>query len=370
MWRLCVVAICAACSGGPGPFGDGGPIIPEPIPTGPIGEPMVMFDQYGALGVFRYVDNNGDGDFHDVDEQTVFYRPSATGEEVRRVLVVDRSTLIVEVDDFSGPYSCHIELLQDRNGNGHAMDAGERTPFFTGPLPGGETISTAYPFARDETGAVYIMETPQTVSWSVTRLLDMNGDGDADDPGEATRLVTIGSFGDLDDVRLDSHDRIWFTLSVPKVALYRVDGTTPVTVLTQQDVMTQTNDQVYWTSVFFLLPDAVGLAGILRPPAANYVLHLYTWNDDGDDALRTNELAAAWDSRNGLVPGAVYPVPLEDNSLLINAGNTIRLADQDNDGVYSRSETRIVYDPEIAKMNGHVDTVGQEHYQRMIGTTR
>jgi hypothetical protein len=320
---------------------------------------MVMFNRDGIL--YRYVDNNGDGDFHDVGEQNVFYSTGTIGQEIKWVLVLDRSTLLMQVNYSDPGYHCQIELLQDHNGDGDAGESGERTTFFSGPLANGQPISRAFPFARDETGAIYILETPQTVSWSVTRLVDLDTDGDTDDSGESTRLLTLPYVGGDPVALLDSRHRIWFTFEPGPHDMYRVDGTSVVKVLGDREVATQTDQEVRSTGVYFLLPgDELGFAGVVEPL---FDFRLFAWNDNGDDVFAKNELAALWNVPNAL-PGTGFTFALEDHSLLIQRNGVSRVADVDGDAAFSGDETRIVYDREIAKMNGHADVVP------IVGTTR
>lgn len=82
-----------------------------------------------------------------------------------------------------------IDLLRDLNGDGDAVDAGERTLHFGDGNASGFAAPTTNPFvfATANDGAVFVGDGGADTVW---RLVDLNGDGDAMDAGEATAWLS------------------------------------------------------------------------------------------------------------------------------------------------------------------------------------
>ena len=117
--------------------------------------------------IHRLEDLNGDGDALDAGESTVW----ADGLAQPRGLATDGPGLLV-VDSGSG----RVVRCEDLNADGDALDAGETTIWAEG-------ISLPYVPARTLDGVVYVSE---SVEDAVLRTVDLNGDGDALDADEVT----------------------------------------------------------------------------------------------------------------------------------------------------------------------------------------
>jgi hypothetical protein len=128
--------------------------------------------------IFRFRDQNNDGDFQDAGEQTLFFGPSAVYKNMQG--------LTIHPGDGSVWVCCStadaVLRLQDLNGDGDANDAGESTVYYdnTGSVP--ITGPTAITF--DDHGVLYLVNSGS--SDMVVRLMDGNNNGHANDPGEAT----------------------------------------------------------------------------------------------------------------------------------------------------------------------------------------
>lgn len=143
-------------------------------------------------GLVRLVDQNQDGDYNDPGEITSFYSPllspvvmtNPTGIGTSfdgRVYVTDVSTDVVYA-------------LLDLNGDGDANDPGECWHFFDATNAGGLVMQIAYSVMVDALGRVFVSVTNQSSPATPDRILkleDLNFDGDANDPGEASDYYTV-----------------------------------------------------------------------------------------------------------------------------------------------------------------------------------
>jgi hypothetical protein len=136
--------------------------------AGPAGAGQVYY--VSALAgnvVHRLEDLNGDGDALDAGETTVW----VNGLDQPRGLATDGPALLV-VDSGNG----RVLRCEDLNGDGDALDAGETTIWAAG-------ISLPYVPARAPGGVVYVSVSSED---TVLRTVDLNGDGDALDADEVT----------------------------------------------------------------------------------------------------------------------------------------------------------------------------------------
>jgi len=149
-------------------------LIPAGIARGDL--PTLFVSQPGRI--VRLVDQNGDGDYLDFGENTVYAFSLPTGIGA---LVVQADRLFV-VD----AASASIYLVRDLNGDGDALDAGEVVLFaqITGP---GQPSLAGLAAAPD--GGLFSVE---TTTGTLYHFLDSNADGDALDFGES--LPVAGGF--------------------------------------------------------------------------------------------------------------------------------------------------------------------------------
>lgn len=199
LWRLCdfdqdgaynspgeVVPFYTSSSGA---FAWSGPQCVACGPDGTTYAADVSTDQIYAL-----LDANGDGDANDPGEIRVFFDgANASGLPIPQVqgLTVDALGQVwVAVNNASTPAGPdRILLLRDLNGDGDAQDAGESIEFYSRPGTTGvlaASIPTRIAIGPDT--SVYFTENGTTGAFAkgVWRLFDGTGNGDANDPGEAT----------------------------------------------------------------------------------------------------------------------------------------------------------------------------------------
>jgi hypothetical protein len=157
--------------------------------------PFLVSDQ-GADEVLLATDLNGDGDTNDPGEMKVFYSaanasglPAGSGNVFSLSQVADGSVLIGDGDTDS------VYRLRDEDFDGTAQGEGEARVWFSGSgNAAGFRLNTPNGIAEGPDGAVYVVEADTggfpTGDW-VYRTVDLNGDGDANDAGEATRWLDL-----------------------------------------------------------------------------------------------------------------------------------------------------------------------------------
>ncbi|MCV6585612.1 MAG: Ig-like domain-containing protein [Marinibacterium sp.] len=139
-------------------------------------------------------DLDGNGKADGAGETTVFFDannlsglPSPTGN----VFTIHQAAdLSVFVGDGSADA---VYRLRDRNNDGDAQDAGEAEIWFSADNAAGFSTITPNGVAQGEDGAIYIANagTRSTPQDAIYRTVDLNGDGDADDAGEATLWLDL-----------------------------------------------------------------------------------------------------------------------------------------------------------------------------------
>lgn len=143
----------------------------------------------GSGQVLLARDLDGDGLAASAGEITTFFdgnNASGLVSPTENVFTVyqanDRSVFIGDGDTDT------IYLLKDRNGDGDANDAKEATAWFTPANANGFSTVTPNGIAQGKDGAIYITNagTASAPPDMIYRTVDLNGDGDANDAGEAT----------------------------------------------------------------------------------------------------------------------------------------------------------------------------------------
>ena len=134
------------------------------------GQAYVVSEQIGG-NVWRLEDINGDGDALDIGERTLW----GDGFTGVRGLEADAGT-IYGVEEGLADGLNQVVRLVDINGDGDALDIGERTIWADG-------LDDPRDVARDASGIWYVSEFDDDLLW---RLDDANGDDDVLDIGEKT----------------------------------------------------------------------------------------------------------------------------------------------------------------------------------------
>jgi hypothetical protein len=161
----------------------------------------------GNDAILRVIDLNNDGDANDAGEAVEFWTAPAgpTGDYLpNAVLVAPDGSLYYAESGTTGVTQKGIYRLQDLNSDGDANDAGERTAFFIPP-------AAATPFywsvKMGPDGWCYTEDTGNDTVW---RFKDLNGDGDAQDPGEFTAFwQVIGTTSNMWDSAIAADNSVY-----------------------------------------------------------------------------------------------------------------------------------------------------------------
>lgn len=144
---------------------------------------------FGADSVLRLQDLNFDGDANDAGEATRYYEPdpgSVAGDTIVLDLIVGDDGFAYYVEgSTTGFRAPGLYRLDDKNGNGVIHPVSEVEIFFALPaLPNPAFLQAG---AIDGNGYFFLTDTGNDVVW---RVRDENGDGDANDAGEAVVYYT------------------------------------------------------------------------------------------------------------------------------------------------------------------------------------
>jgi hypothetical protein len=133
-------------------------------------QPYVVSEASGGQ-IWRIVDSNGDGDALDVGERTLW----ADGFVAAREMATDSLAVYVTETGLAAGSNYVVRLI-DSNSDGDALDAGERAIWSDG---------LGYPvdISFDRAGAWYVSDYINNQLW---RIVDSNGDNDVLDAGEKT----------------------------------------------------------------------------------------------------------------------------------------------------------------------------------------
>ncbi|MBI4585350.1 MAG: hypothetical protein HY717_15150 [Planctomycetes bacterium] len=159
---------------------------PSGVASAPDGT-VFLLDGGTLDAVLRLSDRNGDGDANDDGEVLIFYNASSPGPNLStpNSLVYAADGTLYLADD--GKLKGLILGLKDKNGDGDALDDGEWWIVYDSqavegsgaPLP---VLGDIEALAVTAAGALFVTDATQQ---AVARLQDLNGDGDAMDAGEA-----------------------------------------------------------------------------------------------------------------------------------------------------------------------------------------
>ncbi len=157
-----------------------------------------LFSDQTADAVMLAFDRDGDGDANDAGETSVFFDganasglASPTNNAFSLVQTADGAVLVGD-----GAADA-VFRLRDLDGDGDANDAGEAALWFSAAdNASGLTLNTPNGLAEGPDGAIYLVEADTTGSPTgdfVYRTVDLNGDGDANDAGEATAWLDLSA---------------------------------------------------------------------------------------------------------------------------------------------------------------------------------
>jgi hypothetical protein len=158
----------------------------------PLGK--VLFGDQDDDKIHLLNDLNGDGDTADLGEQLTFFdATNASGlpnptNNIFNIHQGKRGEVYAGDGDTDAVYR-----LIDRNRDGDVNDAGEAKVWFSAANAAGFTLPTPNGIAQGRDGAIYIVNagTGSSPTDAIYRTVDRNGDGDANDAGEATVWLNL-----------------------------------------------------------------------------------------------------------------------------------------------------------------------------------
>jgi len=344
--------------GGPGKPVEPSVLVPEVALT-PAYQPLegLLVGDQGSDKLFLLHDFNGDGDAADAGERQVFFDaanasglPNPAGN-VFAIHQADDGTVYAGDGDTDSVYA-----LRDMNGDGDANDAGEARVWFSSANAGGLPLVTPNGVAEGPDGAIYVVNAgviAGPVDDLVYRTVDLNGDGDADDTGEATVWL------DLQTLNAKSSA---FDINFAGAVAYISDtnGADPDTIYRAEDRDGDGVIEAGEAKVFISDGNPFGVAldfahavqgdSVLTlelTPGAGGVAHVYRLTDlngSGDIDL-AKEAVEVWNT--GLVPvgfenSVGFSIAASENgdvAVISNGGaanqrNVVRLSDLNGDGDY------------------------------------
>jgi hypothetical protein len=332
-------------------------IAPE-VSLTPAYQPLqgVLLGDQGSDKIIHLRDLNGDGDATDEGERIVFFDAtnasglSAPSGNVFAIHQGPDGTVFAGDGDTDSVYA-----LRDMNGDGDANDAGEASVWFSADNAAGLPLVTPNGIATGPDGALYVVNAgviAGPVDDVIYRTVDMNGDGDANDLGEATVWL------DLQTLNVKSSA---FDLSFAGTVAYLSDtnGTDPDTIYRIEDLNGNGTIDGGEAKIFIADGNPFGAPVDFAHATANG--SLYTWeltasggvshvfrltdlNGSGDidqaaeavEVWNTSKLPAGFDNQVGFAVAASEngDLVVASNGGAANQRNVVRLSDLNGDGDY------------------------------------
>lgn len=232
-------------------------------------------------------DLDGDGTAQGAGETTVFFdADNASGFESP----TNNIFTIHQADDKSvyiGDGSTDtIYRLTDTNADGDAQDAGEAAIWFSADNAGGLSTVTPNGIAEGADGAIYISNagTTSTPQDAIYRTVDLNGDGDANDEGEATVWLDLQTVIDTSvpfDLSFGGDVAYLNDLAGTGTdVIYRIEDANGDGTIQADEVINLISDDMSFGA-------PVDIASAVSVDGALYTL---TWFPDGDEQLKIYRL--------------------------------------------------------------------------------
>jgi len=150
--------------------------------------------------IYKFRDLDGNGDFQGAGEITIFagagvFGGTSTNYSPQEIFW-SGDTLFLHNSNGSAPSQFGVYAFRDLNGDGDANDPGEMT-FFGPTAAAGIAGLAGLPISPDlaHPGSIYILQLATGGVDQLVRLTDLNGDGDALDPGEAVLVWSTAEAG-------------------------------------------------------------------------------------------------------------------------------------------------------------------------------
>lgn len=294
-------------------------------------------------------DLTGDGDANDPEETRVFFDASNLSgivDPTRNIFTVHQGS---DGAVYAGDGSTDtVYRLMDENGDGDANDPGEAKTWFSAANAAGFSTVTPNGVHEGQDGAIYIVNagTGSVPQDAIYRTEDLNGDGDADDAGEATLWIDLQSL----NISSSAFD-LSFSGSVAYVSdtvggdtdvIYRLEDENGDGMISADEAGVFISDEMSFGAPVDI-SNAVAPDGSLYTlswfPETNAISRLYRLTDldaSGkiDDAAEVIEVWNATALPDGFDIFVGFSVAAdEDGRVVITAdGNVATLTDQTGDG--------------------------------------
>lgn len=310
-------------------------------------------------------DRNGDGDTNDPGEVTRFFS-AANGSGLAlpagNVFALGQTSSGAVFAGDGGTDT--VYRLRDRNRNGTADDPGEASVWFSGAAnAAGFRLNTPNGIAEGPDGAIYVVEADTagspTGDW-VYRTQDLNGDGDANDAGEATRWLDLKALNPASspfEIRFDGDDAyIIDSAGATPNTIYRARDADGNGVVEGAEVTVFATDATTGATFDFAMDVGLGSVWTWQWLPENGLSSVFRLTDlDGSGSIDPTETVEVWntsllDPVYGFLAGfglalndATGEVLITSNSGSANGTWITRLLDLDGDGAFwGDGESRVV----------------------------
>ncbi|WP_299472972.1 Ig-like domain-containing protein [uncultured Roseibium sp.] len=301
-------------------------------------------------------DLDGDGVASGAGETTVFFdetNVSGLSLPTNNVFTVHQS---VDKSVYMGDGTADaVFKLNDLNNDGDAQDAGEAKVWFSAENAAGFSTITPNGIYEGADGAIYVTNagTSSTPQDAIYRTVDLNGDGDANDEGEATLWLDLQTVIDTAvpfDISFDGNVAYLNDLTGAATdAIYRIEDKNGDGTIQRDEVTTFISDDMNFGAPVDIA-NATSVDGSLYTltwfPEFGEELKLYRLTDlDGsgqiDDQSEAVEVWNASAMPEGFGAEIGFSVAADEDgnlSLTANtfraANNVVRLSDLNGDGDY------------------------------------
>jgi Ca2+-binding RTX toxin-like protein len=332
-------------------------IAPE-VSLTPAYQPLqgVLLGDQGSDQIIHLRDLNGDGDATDDGERAAFFdatNASGLASPAGNVFAIHQApngTVYAGDGDTDSVYA-----LRDMNGDGDANDAGEASVWFSADNAAGLPFITPNGIATGPDGALYVVNAgviAGPVDDVIYRTVDLNGDGDANDLGEASAwldLQTLNAKSSAFDLSFSGNVAyVTDTNGADPDTVYRIedldgDGT----IETGEAKIFVADGNPFGAPVDFAHAAANGSVYTWELTASGGVSHVYRLTDlngSGDidqaaeavEVWNTSKLPAGFDNQVGfaIAASANGDLVVASNGGAASQRNVVRLSDLNGDGDY------------------------------------
>ena len=328
--------------------------------------------------LLRIEDKNGDGDTLDPGEVINYIDDTiapAFGIENSQGLLAVGLDDVYATDNFAPD---NVVRLRDLNGDGDAFDAGERSIFHSGALPGGFSLSNPVTFSRGPDDAFYVINNntlDETNPESIYKYKDLNADGDVDDPNEVTEFFQMGPAGaccvaTTFDVEFDNSGNAYVMNITDPNQIESIDiidsaGTTFTEWVTSSQLLTL-NGSVITTLSYSLTHDPATDEVIVATSTLGGATRILALKDNNGSGMvdSTGEVRTLWESGvndDGVVAGTARDIYMANDGSIVfveatqNEDQVFRLVDTNQDGdFFDANESFVLYDGLTADAAGQL----------------